>query len=1806
MGYWAFAMAVASVAYSYHNYTQAKRKAEKAKREAEAQADKAKGFQMVDEGDAATLAIPYGRSKLGGVRVHFHVASDYNYIAPGAGVRVFDCMRKVTGTRQIWELYNTATDWTGDWLIRVSELGDFSVTPSWVCTNNSGNWSASTRAWVGFTGFSFQRISLGVSGFVYEAPDMNFIFCKLKGGTDATVKPPISLQDIPFEFPIIVGTIPVMTTGYLGGSKNEFFYVQQAISVGGLAGVHFMDLDEKPYTYDPYTFGACVMVDPNGGIPNATLTAKDDTRANARFTGTAFATGIFRLNRDDPQFNGTPMMQFYVEGLRSHTVERAGSVYSLSATKTYSNNSARVLLDYLMDPGYGKGIELADIDLESFYKAIRVCDTVVATDLPRVGNLWQGKNTQKDLILFECNLALDSGDSFRANISKILNTMGLATLVWSDGKYRLNLAYAELFNELKTYPVDSVVQVTIGSRNKLYRATTSVLGLMPGPGLAQWAEDVIPDNLKDINDDYLLRDTEVVVSWPSADTKLNFATVRFLDENKNFSENTASWPNKRPTVASGDTVYAAFLEEDSGVPLESESFEDGCTTLQHALARAEQRVRASRGSISYSFDADVRLFCLEPGDVFGYSSEMFSIPYTLLKVDDIATEQGGIIKVKASTFDAGLLAWNVSDTALPDVVDGYVTFSIGQAENLAISIAGSDTAVSNYALSWDRPADNRAARFTVRYTSEPMGNIDSNTAWTEVGSTSGLSMDLPSLNGTYTFTVVASTANGRSAPFRNIGEGSEWPMLSLEMSASFLDSLGSIVASLSNDEFTFNTDVSGTILSGGYAGSGTEIGCFVGNTALIYDGVGTTNGTWKVTTIPGEVSGITVGAISADPTDSQFAVVAAHSAMISDTATITYRISGTTPTGASFLIKKRQSFRKLSGLAGQDAVYYYIDTNANVITKASPSVTVAGAYSTPTFSGKKVTGSVISAYGFVTATPNGGTEAATAVASLTTTLQPTDNVSSVTVRLYGDANKTTLRDTEIIPVIFRGATGNNAISGHLGTVSQTIPCTASGDPISYLKTGTNIYVYEGSTRLVYDATSTANGFWKVTASPSNITTSPIMVDEGDYVRFGDHSAIMADTAAIVYTIQGKSLSGTVFELQLTQTFTKVLRGANALLLTQSRPNVVFATDYSGTIASYVNTGNLLTVMEGTTPLRYDDVGTSPGRWRVTAVGTGVNPSNIIDVVSVNNAEYRTVTNMTADAASIVFTVVGKTLSGGDFTLTTTQTFVKQKSGDSGTKTALLNLYQWANSQPAPPTGSSVATWNPLSPGVYTKAVGQTDLWDASVLPNPGNPGIKLWTATKPVSAVGSATTSGVDWTSGVSVFAISQNGLDGQGGESGMQSATAVCYRYSHTLPASPSGTSQYSWATGSIDALGSANLLAGWSSDIPDLVKGSTLWAARVKLLDSATVATSTADWGTSSISALSYSGSDGLGEAGSAGLSYVTAYAKSSVASATSGSYTTSGISSVPPNASFGLSDSVWSKTVPTLSAGEYLYKADGTYNAATGQASWSAAYWNSLKVGSLSAISANLGSMTSGDITVSDTGFVRGGQSSYGAGDGFWLGYAGDGYKFSIGNATKYLKFDGENLQLSCVLTADAVDAVSTINLKNQSVIVPGSGQVMGAVRAGDAWVELLRVSMALDSTFTSNPSSRLSILASSRLRLPIINVSGWGSLYQYPGRLRIARERVGDSGDVVLDTYLTRNPPASSGANITDSSTIQLVIPLIDSPTAPGTYIYKLLFCGSEDGATYGDYDYFGALGPANAFGTVEATKTVMTILGSTGK
>ena len=91
----------------------------------------------------------------------------------------------------------------------------------------------------------------------------------------------------------------------------------------------------------------------------------------------------------------------------------------------------------------------------------------------------------------------------------------------------------------------------------------------------------------------------------------------------------------------------------------------------------------------------------------------------------------------------------------------------------------------------------------------------------------------------------------------------------------------------------------------------------------------------------------------------------------------------------------------------------------------------------------------------------------------------------------------------------------------------------------------------------------------------------------------------------------------------------------------------------------LNSGTLISLFEGTTPLDYDGAGTTDGHFTVSASGSNISPGTSD---SGNNASVGVASNMTDDAAKVTYTITGKRTTGEAISLSQIQSFAKANRG----------------------------------------------------------------------------------------------------------------------------------------------------------------------------------------------------------------------------------------------------------------------------------------------------------------------------------------------------------------------------------------------------------------------------------------------------------------------------------------------------------------------------------------------------------------
>lgn len=198
-------------------------------------------------------------------------------------------------------------------------------------------------------------------------------------------------------------------------------------------------------------------------------------------------------------------------------------------------------------------------------------------------------------------------------------------------------------------------------------------------------------------------------------------------------------------------------------------------------------------------------------------------------------------------------------------------------------------------------------------------------------------------------------------------------------------------------------------------------------------------------------------------------------------------------------------------------------------------------------------------------------------------------------------------------------------------------------------------------------------------------------------------------------------------------------------------------------------------------------------------------------------------------------------------------------------------------------------------------------------------------------------------------------------------------------------------------------------------------------------------------------------------------TSFALSSIPS----TYQTSGKSSFPPYNTWGGSET-WQATPPTLGVNEALFQSDGIYNPLTDLTTWNAPYLSNLKVGALSAITANLGSITAGSL---DAVSITGSQLTVGSSPAIsGTTMTGSGAKiytngsFVLGNSTANIVFNGTNAYINGFTQGGSSSFVSAS--------VPSSGDVtIGTFTVSQNGIILVSMSGAMSMQTSTSASGAI---------------------------------------------------------------------------------------------------------------------------------
>jgi hypothetical protein len=809
-----------------------------------------------------------------------------------------------------------------------------------------------------------------------------------------------------------------------------------------------------------------------------------------------------------------------------------------------------------------------------------------------------------------------------------------------------------------------------------------------------------------------------------------------------------------------------------------------------------------------------------------------------------------------------------------------------------------------------------------------------------------------------------------------------------------------IQSRLTNEVHAVPTAADGT--GAVYTGSGTTIEVYEGTTELNYDPAWTSaNGGWKVTAAV-TTGTIAVGAISESGSK---AVVADHAGLATDVATITYTVTGKSATGASFSLPIVQTItRSKQGVSGAPVyVEYSIDgstlwhsTFAAGDLFARWKVGVAGAWSEvfrivgETGSGGDYVEFIFKRSAAQPATPTGDTPAGWFDAPPAADGNPLWS-SKGTKSAAG-----VLQGAWSTPVQIEGEPGADGVDAQTLTLSATGFAFIGADAAATAVTGpdlsftANLQNVSGTATFVataYNAAGTSLGTIAMGGSGNTRTLTP--------AQFTNSGAWATWRVGVTATLGALSDTMTVYRGN---------DGTDTVQVVLSNEAHTLATTAAG-VVTYTGSGTLVRVFEGTTELQAVVASPGNGQWTVTSAPTniGVGGGAITGLYITVGDHY----GMTADQAKIDYTITGKTLSGAAFEHLVTQSFAKSKAGNNGKGITVKS------------DGGAVFMSNAAGTG-YTPAsiILSRDLHNVS---DPSAAGT-VWslvagTCTQGLTVINSSTgafaslqageltTDSVTFRCTVTDSVTGETFTDDITIWKSRDPISGYLTNDSISLPAAAGGgaVSSYTGATGTFKITNASGDITvsggnpsfayvsstGFSTAPSASINSSGIYTISSGIDPSTAVQVATVTYRATYVDPLggvtktidrtftltkAPVGTTGdTGSPGAQGANARRSYALFTISAFTAVTWDAGTTLTVAGDALPGASTvsnpnaaTTWTSATQTPAAGQAMYQADGVYNPATGQTVWNEPYLSNFRVGSLSALSADLGTITAGTIT------------------------------------------------------------------------------------------------------------------------------------------------------------------------------------------------------------------------------------------------
>ena len=523
-------------------------------------------------------------------------------------------------------------------------------------------------------------------GTSFDSPDDSYSDAQSIQGVLVNKDSAISNIPVVYGTRMVGGTRVFVSTN---GDNNRYLYLGFVVAEGQCNGFTKLIVDDNEVPLDSYSHG--VVASPTstnyaGRLQVQFFDGRDNQVAssilkeapgwgdNHRLAGLCYLAlrfewvkGTTQEEADkNPYGGGIPDIKVIIQGKKIFDATTLGSTGSAHDTAydaeavTFTNNPASVLLDYMRNERYGKGLTNDVFDWDTFKTAATLCDQVVSYTATTTGKA------------FTCDAVMDTGQSLMTNVKIILQGFR-GIMPYQQGKYQLKIEHGG---------DDTDIAATPSAPDVVFSVT----------------EDEIVGGLN--------------IEGENKESKINRCRVTYVDPLADYQPNEVIWPED------GSAEDVQFLSEDH-IRLEKNITLTTVSNREQAIQYAEVFVKRTRSAKILQFNTTIASSNITVGDLIRVTNNKIGLD-GIFRVTDIRIQPTGEVEIGSIEHQASVYAIQAKpDDIVRPVINLPDPLTVSAPSDIVARVqkeVGSDNqTIHKIEIYWTASTDPYLTNYLVQY-----------------------------------------------------------------------------------------------------------------------------------------------------------------------------------------------------------------------------------------------------------------------------------------------------------------------------------------------------------------------------------------------------------------------------------------------------------------------------------------------------------------------------------------------------------------------------------------------------------------------------------------------------------------------------------------------------------------------------------------------------------------------------------------------------------------------------------------------------------------------------------------------------------------------------------------------------------------------------------------------------------------------------------------------------------------------------------------------------------------------------------